>query len=434
VPTLALALALAGGVLATFFALFLFAKRFLYVVQPNEVLVFSGGKNQTADGRSIGYRTVFSGRAWRTPIVEQVERMDLSLITVPIGIRGAYSEGGIPLQLNAIANVKISSNPQIIGNAIERFLHQKRDQIARVAKETLEGHLRGVVATMTPEEVNEDRLAFAERLTEEASADLRKLGLQLDVLKIQAVHDDRQYLDSIGRARIAEIVRDAEVAESDAIRASEEAEARSHARGGVAKERAEAQVARKNNELRQIRADLWAGVRSAQARAEQAAHQARAEAEKELQQVRAAVERLRLQADVTIPAEAAREARTIEAEGEAAVIAANGHALSQALELVAEAWRECGDRAMDMVVLQNLESIVGQVSETAASVAPKRVQLLDGGDGSTVASYVSAYPRTVGALLDQLRETLGVDVRAVLREKQAETRDTTPPHDTREAA
>ncbi len=114
-------------------------------------------------------------------------------------MRNAYSKGGTPLNIQAIANVKISNDRAIVGNAIERFLDRDRSEISRVARETLEGNLRGVVATLTPEQLNEDRLQFAERIAEDVSRDLSKLGLHLDILKIQSVSDDVDYLSSIGR-------------------------------------------------------------------------------------------------------------------------------------------------------------------------------------------------------------------------------------------
>ncbi len=387
----------------------------LHVCQPNEVLIFSGRKRTSADGREVGFRVVHGGRAFRWPIIERVDAMDMTLISVPMGITGAYSEGGIPLTVSAIANVKVSSDPLLIGNAIERLLGKDRGEIGRVSKETLEGHLRGVLATMTPEEVNEDRLKFAERLLEEAGPDLAKLGLQLDTLKIQQVNDDRSYLDSIGRKRIAEILRDAEVAESDAVRSAEESEAAASARGDVARTQAHANVQKKQNELRQLVAELEAEARSEEERAEQAAAAARAEAEKELQQIRAELEQLRLTADVTVPAEIERRVSELLAEGEAASISAKGEAVAGALSVIHEAWKQSGKHAMDMVVVQHLDDIFAKVTAAASQVHAKEVSLLDSGDGSTVAGYVGSYPATVATLLERLSDTFGVDVRGVLR-------------------
>lgn len=395
-------------------ALMMSVKHFMYICRPNEILVFSGRQNVLADGRKVGFRVVFGGRAFRMPLLETVERMDVSLITVPMTVHGAYSEGGIPLNMHAIASVKVSSNPKFVGNAIERFLGRGRNEIGRVAKETLEGHLRGVLATMTPEEVNEDRLKFAEKLSNEAEDDLVKLGLELDTLKIQHVADDRNYLESIGRTRIAERLAEAEVAESDAQRAAEEAEAAAGALGQVALSRAQANIQRKQNELRQIRAELEGKARSEEERAEAAALEARATAERELQEIRGVLEELRLNADVTIPADIGRRVQELNASGQAAHIFTDGEAMAESLRVIAKAWRESGAQAMDMYVLQNLEDIFGEVTKAASNLKVREVNLVDSGDGKTLPAYASAYPATVGALLEQVTRTLGIDIPKIM--------------------
>src|SRR5690606_32297893 len=135
----------------------------------------------------------------------------------------------------AIANVKIHSDPNLLRNAIERFLGREKNEIRIVAQQTLEGALREVLAQMTPEQVNEDRLTFAENLIKSVADDLDKLGLELDTLKIQNVSDDTSYLDSLGRPRIAEVLRDAENAENQAMQETSEAEARQRQRSQGAK-------------------------------------------------------------------------------------------------------------------------------------------------------------------------------------------------------
>ncbi len=398
------------------------ARRFLHICEPNEALIFSGRRRIAEDGREVGYRVIFGGRSWRWPIFEKVDRMNLSLLSVPMTIQG-YSNGGIELSMNAIANVKVSSDPKVIGNAIERFLGEHPSEIALVARETLEGHLRGVVATMTPEEVNEDRLKFVDELAVEAGADLRKLGLQLDMLKIQAISDDQKYLDSIGRARLATIMREAEIAESDAERVSEKSEADADALGGVAVRKANGVVLMKQNELRKIKAELWAKVKSEDARSEQAALAERANAEQALHEIRREVERLRRTVEVTIPAEAEKTAMTLLAQGEASIIEENGIAIADALAEVNTAWQECGNDAMDMMVVQQLDEIFTHVTDAAKASHAEEVSLLDSGDGSTVASYAAAYPKTVRVLLDEISGTLGVDIGRVMRGRDASERD-----------
>ena len=386
----------------------------LRICRPNEILIFSGRKHTTSDGHSVGYRIVFGGRGVRIPVVETVSRMDVSLISVPIAVQGAYSEGGIPLNVHAIANVKVSTDRRFVGNAIERFLGKPRGEIARVSKETLEGHLRGVLATMTPEELNQDRLKFSRHLEDSAGPDLSKLGLELDVLKIQHVTDDSNYLDSVGRQRIAEILRTAEVAESDATREAEQAEAAARARGEVAMTNAQAAVQRKQNELRQIKAEVDSAASSEVVRAEAAGQQARAEAELALQKIRGELEQLRLEAEVTIPAEVEAQVRELFAAGQAAPIAADGEAMAQSLAEVAGAWRDSGGRAMDMFVLQHLDAIFGDVAQAAGRLKVSEVNLIDGGDGKTIPAYAAAYPATMAALLDQVQKTLGVDIAQVI--------------------
>ncbi len=413
------AMLIGGGVVAGAILLMTIVKQLLHVCPPNRVLIFSGRNRVADDGTTVGFRTVFGGRGWRVPLFEQVQEMDLTNISVSMSISGAYSEGadgalGIPLSVHAIANVKISSDVRFVSNAIERFLGRGRAEIARVAKETLEGHLRGVLATMTPEEVNEDRLKFADRLTEEAEADLQKLGLHLDTLKVQNVSDDRNYLESIGRKRIAEVIRSAEVAESDAERLAKEEEAAAEARASVAQTNAQANVLKKRNELREISANLDAKAKSEEERAVAAADEARALAERELQEIRGELEQLRLSAEVTIPAETARMVRELDAAGDAAQIAQDGRASAEALRVVAEAWAASEGEAMEMFVLQNIDAIFGQVVNAAKNLKVREVNLVDSGNGSTMAAYASAYPATVASLMNQVNESLGVDLKGIL--------------------
>lgn len=389
-------------------------QKFLIVCPPNKVLILSGRKRVGDDGREVGFRVIKGGRAFRMPVVETAEWLDMTNINVPMSVMGAYSEGNIPLTVQGVANVKVANDERFLGNAIERFLGRDRTEIARVAKETLEGHLRGVIAKMTPEEVNEDRLKFVRSLTDEAEEDLSQLGLHLDTLKIQHVSDGIDYLDSIGRKRIAEVLRAADIAESDAVRAAKETEAAALARSQVAQTNAEAAIAQKENELRQIRAELDATAKSEEERALAAAKAARAEAEKELQQIRGQLEELRLTAEIKIPAEADRKVRELHAAGEASFIAEDGRAMAEALGHVAEAWRESEGKAMDMYVLQNLEEIFAKVTDAAKNLKVRQVNLIDSGEGETLPAYLASYPASVGALLAKIHTALGIDIPAII--------------------
>ncbi|HEY5926033.1 MAG TPA: flotillin family protein, partial [Kofleriaceae bacterium] len=206
----------AVAILGALIILAMIISRIIYICPPNEVLIFSGGHRRIPGiDRVVGYRAVQGGRGIRIPLIEVVDRMDLTNMIIELRVHGAYSRGGIPLNVQGVANVKISSKSDLLANAIERFLGYTREQIMGVARETLEGNLRGVLSTLTPEEVNQDREKFAGALVHEADVDLARLGLELDNLKIQHVTDDKGYLDSIGRRQTAVLLKNSRVAEAE---------------------------------------------------------------------------------------------------------------------------------------------------------------------------------------------------------------------------
>lgn len=411
----------AAGLAFAFLVFLIMIRNLLYVCRPNEILIFTGrkqgpvivmphGRSDQPEHFSGGGR----GRKWRIPVLERVDRMDMRNLSIDIVVDNAYSGGNIPLRIHAIANVKIHSDPGKVRNAIERFLGRERKEIYIVAQQTLEGAVREVVADMTPEQVNEDRLTFAEKLIESAVKDFDKLGLELDTLKIQNVSDSTNYLDSLGRPRIARVLRDAENAENQAMQEITQAQAAAKQRSDVAKAQAETAILSKRNELAKVRAELDGEAMAVEREAEAAARTARAQAEQELQRIRAVLEQKRLQADVVIPAEARRQAEIARAKGDAAPTIENGRALMEVLEATTHAWNVMGDNAKEIYVIQHLEEIIGTVLDNMDKIDVGEVNVLDRGDGSALAAYAAAYPQTVAAVLRALRETVGIDIPAVL--------------------
>src|SRR5688500_1178469 len=146
----------------------------IVIVPPTSSEIFTGRSRQMADGRGVGYRTVIGGRTLRVPIIEEVTYMQLGTIPIELLVSNAFSKGGIPLSVQAIANVKVASEPETtFNNGVERLLGKSVSQIEELAKETLSAHLRGVLSTLSPEEVNEDRLKLAAELHQEADRDWR---------------------------------------------------------------------------------------------------------------------------------------------------------------------------------------------------------------------------------------------------------------------
>jgi flotillin len=389
-------------------------RRLLYICRPNEILIFSGRKHQLPDGTVVGYKVVRRGWAVRIPMLQTISRMDMRLFMVEVSVANAYSKGGIPLTVHAIANMKISSNPAQVRNAVERFLGMQPQQIAVVARQTLEGVLREVVAQLTPEEVNQDRLKFAESLKSNAQDDFDKLGLELDVLKVQNVADDQKYLQNLGRARIALMLRDAQNAENEANQRIAEEEAAARQRAQSAQKKAEATVLQKQNMLRGEMAKMEGQAKAVENEAAIAAETARANAEQELQRLRAELETIRLQCDVVLPAEAARLAAEARARGEAAPLIENGKAAAEALRAVAAEWKAAGQSGREVYLLQQLRSFVEAAVARVAQTEVGELNIVDGGDGQAYAAFVANFPAAVARVMAETARAVGVDVRALL--------------------
>ncbi len=271
-----------------------------------------------------------------------------------------------------------------------------------------------MLATLTPEEVNEDRLKFANALVEEAEADFMKLGLTLDTLKILNVSDEVRYLDSIGRQQIAAVIRDAEIAESTAVSDAKQVEANAHQRGEVAVQQARTTVIQRENALRQLKAEMEAEAKSEDERALAAAEQARAEAELELQEIRQKLETLRRQADRVLPAEAQQRAEEFKARGQAATIEENGRAMAEVLRMMTNTWLGAGKDAKDIFLIQQLEGVMQTVVERVKGLELEHVTLLDSGDGKALPRHLASYPGMVREILDELRLSTGIDVTGTL--------------------
>jgi flotillin len=419
--SLGTAIVLLGGAVGAVIALSVIVavvKGFLYICRPNEILIFSGRKHTLPDGSSTGYKVARRGWAVRFPILETVNRMDMRLFMVEVAVTNAYSRNGIPLDVKAIANVKIASNPSHVRNAVERFLGTNPQQIAVVSRQTLEGVLREVLAQLTPEEVNEDRLKFAETLKTHAQDDFDKLGLELDVLKVQHVSDEQQYLQNLGRARIALMIRDAQNAENEANQKIAEEQAGARQRAESAQKKSEATVLQKKNLLRAELARMEAEAKSIENEAAIAAETARSTSEQELQRLRAELEKLRLECDVVLPAAAARQASEARARGEAAPLVENGRAAAEALKLVSAEWKAAGRSGREVYLLQQLRSFVEAAVARVSHTQIGELNIVDGGDGQAYASFVANFPAAVARVMSETAHAVGLDIRALVGGKE----------------
>mgnify|MGYP003675273758 CR=1 FL=1 len=374
----------------------------IYICGPNEALVFSGG-----NFGKRGYRIVKGGRALRIPFLEEVDRLDLTNMNIEVKVRGGFSRGGIPLNIDGIANVKIAGAAPGLDNALERLLGKPRPLIMRIAKETLEGYLRGVLATLTPEEVNENTQAFEKALRAQAGEGLEYLGITLDNLKIQAVSDDQGYLTAMGRIQMAELNQGNRIAEAE--RRSESLIKQSIARqkGELARIMGAFQKNKAEAARRVANAETAGNAWVAEQKGEVQALLTRARAELDLQDARIEQMRHQLNANIVAPAKASMEAQIAQARGDAAPILENGRAQAEALRDLAKQWQAAGSSAKDIFMLQKLETILPTFLDSISRVKVDNITMLQGMGGEN--NFAGKAVSTVKAL-----EAGGVDVGGLL--------------------
>ena len=390
----------------------------IIICPPNRVVIISGRSRKMSDGRTVGYRILKGGRTVRIPLIEKVSWMDLNTIPLEVSVTNAYSRGTIPLNVQGIANVKVSSKEGVLENAAERFLNVPIQQIGQIAKETLEANLRGVLATLSPEEVNEDRLKFSQQLIDEADDDIKTLGLDLDVMKIQNVTDDNLYLESVGRRLTAEVVKEARVAEANRQSESEQAEAKARELAEIAQAQADRNIVEEQNNLRVRTAELDAIARAKEEEAAVAGDIARAIAEQELEHQRIELERRRLEADVVTPARANLESKQLDAQAEAAKIIEDGKAQVDVFRRLTDQYQLAGKDGQRIFVLNMLPELVDKIVSTVNNVSIDRVAVIDGGSNSGqggIPALMAQLPAAVVSLSEQIEAATGVDILQSMR-------------------
>lgn len=376
-------------------------KNLYYICQPSEVLILAGTRSPVEGGKSVGYRLVKGGSSIRLPLLEEAFRMELTNMIIELRVSNAYSKGGIPLTVEGVANIKIAGEEPIIHNAIERLLGKTRKEIEQLAKETLEGNLRGVLASMTPEQVNEDKIDFARNLAEEAERDLEVLGLVLDNLQVKNISDEVSYLDSIGRKQQADLFRDARIAEAttraeSSIQASENDRATALRRIGRDLEVAKADSDRRVRDALTKRSAVVAEVESVVA-----SQVARVQAEVAVQRERIKQVKQQLNADVIAPADAACQSAIANAQAQASQIVESGKAQANGIRLLSESWATSGPNAREIFVLQKLEPLLQTLSKSIPTIEVKSVTVIDAQNGASATQ--------LGSFLEQIKQATGID-------------------------
>ena len=196
-------------------------------VGPNEVLIISGRRRTVTgpDGRrrTVGYRLVHGGGTFVWPIKEKVQRMSLELMTLEVRTPEVYTVNAVPVTVDGVAQLKIKGDEESIAIAAEQFLSRSREDVMKTVLQTVEGHMRAVLGTLTVEEIYRGRQEVARRVREAAAEDLRKMGMEILSLTIRNVADTQGYLEALARPRIAQVKRDAVKGEAEAEKEAQQA-------------------------------------------------------------------------------------------------------------------------------------------------------------------------------------------------------------------
>ncbi len=298
---------------------------------PNQVLVVYGRKHK--DG--AGYRLITGGSAFVYPLFESFTTIQLDTFSVESSVTKTPNKDGVPVNVDATANVKVSSKPTLLSAAVERMLGKTREQIHAMLKTTLDGLLRQIIGTLTVEEIIQDRERLATQVLSGATTELNKLGFEIDVFVVNKVSDEEGYIEALGTKRAAEVKRDAKIAQAEAERESTVKSSAARQEGETARLAAEEGIAVSNQKLSLKQATIKQEVETANAVAEMAGPLKKAEIDKQLRQLNVQAEEGETTARIGLaqkeaerieqelvykvirPAEAQAKAATITAEGNA---------------------------------------------------------------------------------------------------------------------
>ena len=415
-------------------------------VGPNEVLIISGRRRTVTgpDGRrrTVGYRLVHGGGTFVWPIKEKVQRMSLELMTLEVRTPEVYSVNLVPVTVDGVAQVKIKGDEESIAIAAEQFLSRSREDVMKTVLQTVEGHMRAVLGTLTVEEIYRGRQEVARRVREAAAEDLRKMGMEILSLTIRNVADTQGYLEALARPRIAQVKRDAVKGEAEAEKEAQQA-----------RFQAETAIAQAQRDMELKKAEYEAEVKAKRAEADlsydlhryRIAQRVKAEEiqvgiverEKlaELEEREVARKERELLATVLKPAQVERqrtevlaeaERYRLEAEGmgraeeikargaaEAEVIRMKGLAEAEAMRKKAESWSQYNEAAITELIVRVLPELARAVSEPLAKT--ERIVVVNADAGGAGVARIPADVARVVAQLPALVESLtGVKLEQLL--------------------
>jgi flotillin len=343
---------------------------------PNKVLVVFGRKHQQGkDQERKGYRLITGGSAFVLPLFEDFTYIGLETFSVESSVTDTPNKDGVPVTVEATANIKVSSDPERLAAAVERMLGKTQQEIHTMLKTTLDGLLRQIIGTLTVEDIVRNREKLAQEVLSGAQTELNKLGFQIDVFVVNKVDDKEGYIKALGARRTAEVKRDAEIAKAEADRESVVKSSAAKQEAETARLAADERIAQANRDLDLKKAGFKKETETAQAEADMAKSLKEAEIDRELRQRRVAAE---------------------EAETKAKIALSEQEALRREKELVATTIKpaEANSRASTIIAEGNASAAVKQAEAIKSQAEAEKQKLTLEGEGRAAAD--AARSRQIG--------------------------------------
>eukprot|EP00096_Caligus_rogercresseyi_P014879 TRINITY_DN7357_c0_g1_i1.p1 TRINITY_DN7357_c0_g1~~TRINITY_DN7357_c0_g1_i1.p1 ORF type:complete len:441 (-),score=145.50 TRINITY_DN7357_c0_g1_i1:591-1913(-) len=410
---------------------------------PNEALVVSGCCHRKP-------LLVPGGRAFVWPGIQYVQRLGLNTMTLQVSSSAVYSAQGVAISVTGIAQVKIQGqNEEMLLAACEQFLGKNEEQIQQVALETLEGHQRAIMGSMTVEEIYKDRKKFSKQVFEVASSDLVNMGITVVSYTLKDIRDEEGYLKALGMARTAEVKRDARIGEAEAKRDAQIKEAIAEEERMAARLLNDAEIAKSKRDFELKKAAYDVEVNTKKAEAELAyelqAAKTKQRIKDEQMQIRVVeraqeilvqeqeIQRRERELDSTVrrPAEAEKfrlekiseanknkiimeseadaEAEILKGEAEAFAIEARAKAEAEQMAKKADAWKEYKEAAMLEMMLDSMPKIAAEIAAPLSQA--KKVTMISDGSGEIGASRLTGEVLTIMTSVSSTVKSLtGVDI------------------------
>lgn len=439
--------------------------------KPDEALIISGSylgsKNVHADESNNKIKIVRGGGAFVLPVFQRSNRISLLSSKLDVSTPEVYTEQGVPVMCDGTSIIKIGSSVEEIATAAEQFLGKTREELENEAREVLEGHLRSILGSMTVEEIYQNRDKFSQSVQEVASVDLAKMGLIIVSFTIKEVRDKNGYLDSLGKPRIAQVKRDADIAEAEALKETriKKAEAEKESQAAELQSQTEIAESLKEKELKlaaykqeqdvaRAKADQAYNLESAReqqqvieqemqvkvverqkqieleekeiirrekqydsevkkkADADRYAKEQEAQAQKVKEVTEAEAEQFRIEALAQAQANQTRLAGQAEAEA----TLAKGKAEAEAKQKIADAFKEYGEAAVLSMVIEMLPQLMREAAQPLGNI--EKISVVDTGNSSGEAggaNRVTSYATNLlSTTQETLKETTGLDIKDII--------------------